>query len=141
MKYDRMVEITREQSQKKIALAEKAISEMLNHGEKITVAKLVRQTGLSRGFFYKNATIRPQLDQAIYLQRSGTLGQKFFEQDDINNDVIHQLRKQLIKEKSVNAQLLEQNDQYLKENKALRQKIERMEKQLRKKEVSFLKKL
>lgn len=141
LKYDKMVEITKEQSRKKMALAERTISEMLSCREKITVAKLVRKTGLSRGFFYKNEIIRPQLDQAIYLQRSGIMEQDLFEQEESNGDAIRQLRKQLMKEKAVNADLIEQNDRYIKENEALRQKIERIEKQLRRKEVSFLKKL
>lgn len=141
LKYDKMVEITKEQSRKKMALAERTISEMLSCREKITVAKLVRKTGLSRGFFYKNEIIRPQLDQAIYLQRSGIMEQDLFEQEESNGDAIRQLRKQLMKEKAVNAELIEQNDRYIKENEALRQKIERIEKQLRRKEVSFLKKL
>lgn len=141
LKYDKMVEITKEQSRKKMALAERTISEMLSCREKITVAKLVRKTGLSRGFFYKNEIIRPQLDQAIYLQRSGIMEQDLFEQEESNGDAIRQLRKQLMKEKAVNAELIEQNDRYIKENEALRQKIERIEKQLRRKEVSYLKKL
>ena len=51
MKYDKMVEITKELSQQKVNLAQKAISDMLEKGEKITVAELVRRTGPFKRIF------------------------------------------------------------------------------------------
>lgn len=42
MKYDKMVEITKELSRGKINLAQKTISDMLEKSERITVAELVR---------------------------------------------------------------------------------------------------
>ena len=35
-------------------IAKNTISDMLKNMERITVAELVKRTGLSRGFFYKN---------------------------------------------------------------------------------------
>lgn len=141
MKYDKMVEITKGLSQKKIDLAQKAISDMLRHGEKITVAKLVRKTGLSRGFFYKNATIRPQLDAAIYKQQSMDCPQKTCQPDEKEEPIVISLKREVLKERETNAELAKQNSRYAKENAALRQKVEKLEKQLGKKEISFLKKL
>ena len=54
MKYDKMIEITQAESQRKMEIAKKAISGMIDSMERITVAELVKRTGLSRGFFYKN---------------------------------------------------------------------------------------
>ena len=141
MKYDKMVEITKGLSQKKIDLAQKAISDMLRHGEKITVAKLVRKTGLSRGFFYKNATIRPQLDAAIYKQQSMDCTQETCQPDEKEEPIVISLKREVLKERETNAELAKQNSRYAKENAALRQKVEKLEKQLGKKEISFLKKL
>ncbi len=57
MKYDKMIEITQAESQRKMEVAKKAISGMLDNMERITVAELVKRTGLSRGFFYKNQMV------------------------------------------------------------------------------------
>lgn len=141
MKYDKMVKMTKELSQKKIDLAQRAISDMLRHGEKITVAKLVRKTGLSRGFFYKNATIRPQLDAAIYKQRLMNNSQEMCQPDEKEEPIVISLKQEMLKEREKNVELAKQNSQYVKENAALRQKLEKLEKQLGKKEVSFLKNL
>lgn len=67
-KYDRMVSLNRKNSEAKIELARKSIFQMLDDGEKISVPKLIGKTGLSRGFFYKNPTIRRLLDEAMEKQ-------------------------------------------------------------------------
>lgn len=141
MKYDKMVEITKGLSQKKIDLAQKTISDMLRRGEKITVAKLVRKTGLSRGFFYKNATVRPQLDAALYKQQSMDRTQELCQPDEKEEAIVISLKREVLKEREANAELAKQNSRYAKENAALRQKVEKLEKQLGRKEVSFLKNL
>jgi len=53
MKYDKMVAITQAESQRKMNIAKNTISDMLKNMERITVAELVKRTGLSRGFFIK----------------------------------------------------------------------------------------
>ena len=45
-----------------------AIREMLEEQKKITIPVLMKKTGLSRGFFYKNPVIRKELDQALEKQ-------------------------------------------------------------------------
>ena len=67
-KYDRMVAANKAVSESKIDLARKAILQMLDEGEKISVPRLIGKTGLSRGFFYKNPTIRRLLDEALEKQ-------------------------------------------------------------------------
>ena len=67
-KYDRMVSLNRQISEAKIELARRTIYEMLDEGEKISVPKLIVKTGLSRGFFYKNPTIRRLVDEAMEKQ-------------------------------------------------------------------------
>ena len=67
-KYDRMVSLNRQISEAKMELARRTIYEMLDEGEKISVPKLIVKTGLSRGFFYKNPTIRRLVDEAMEKQ-------------------------------------------------------------------------
>lgn len=51
MKYDKMVEITQTESQRKTEIARNTIEERLSNMERVTVAGLVSKTGLSRAFF------------------------------------------------------------------------------------------
>ena len=61
-KYDNMIERNRKVSEEKISRAKSAIREMIEDEEKVTIPKLMKKTGLSRGFFYKNATVRKEID-------------------------------------------------------------------------------
>lgn len=63
-KYEKMIALNRQISDRKIKLAKETIWEMLDEGEKITIPKLMAKTGLSRGFFYKNPAVRQELDRA-----------------------------------------------------------------------------
>lgn len=141
MKYDKMVEITKELSRRKINMAQKTISDMLENSEKITVAELVRRTGLSRGFFYKNHTIRSQLDAAILKQKTAIWFHDKNTDEQKSGTAVMSLRKEVLKEKATNEELVAQIQDYVQENQRLREKIEKLEKQVRRKEVSFLKKL
>ena len=53
-KYDTMIACNKKTSEEKINRAVTEIRQMLAEEEKVTVPKLVKRTGLSRGFFYKN---------------------------------------------------------------------------------------
>ena len=63
MKYDKIVEISKERSRQNTEVALRAIEEMLREGEWITVAELAKRTKLSR------ADIRKSLDDARYRQQ------------------------------------------------------------------------
>ena len=67
-KYDKMIEENQRKSKEKIELALQAIQDMLANKEHISVPKLMKKTGLSRGFFYKNLTVRDTLNQAVEQQ-------------------------------------------------------------------------
>lgn len=67
-KYDKMVALNAERSKEKIEMAKKTIWDMVDKEEKVTIPKLMQKTGLSRGFFYKNHTIRGELDRALECQ-------------------------------------------------------------------------
>ena len=51
------------------------IRQMLTDREKVTVPKLVKRTGLSRGFFYKNETVRKEMDRVLE-QQAGMIDPK-----------------------------------------------------------------
>ena len=67
-KYDTMLAVNKKRNKRKIDTAKKEIYKMLENGEKVTVTKLIEQTGLSRGFFYKNEEVRALLDRAVQQQ-------------------------------------------------------------------------
>lgn len=67
-KYDKMVALNAERSKEKMEMAKKTIWDMVDKEEKVTIPKLMQKTGLSRGFFYKNHTIRGELDRAMECQ-------------------------------------------------------------------------
>ena len=71
-KYDKMIELNREKSDEKIAAAKLAIRKMLEEGDRISVPQLMKMTGLSRGFFYKNPVVRAEINQALE-QQAGTI--------------------------------------------------------------------
>lgn len=64
-KYDTMIACNRKMSEEKINRAVTEIRQMLTDREKVSVPKLVKRTGLSRGFFYKNETVRKEMDRAL----------------------------------------------------------------------------
>ena len=116
MKYDKMVEITKELSLKKMNLAQKAISDMLEKNEKITVAELVRRTDLSRGFFYKNEHVRNALEQALEKQNEKRVV-------DIRERVKKMsLEKQVAYYEKQLKEIISENERLKKENEKLRRK-------------------
>ena len=67
-KYDKMVALNAERSREKMEKAKNTIWEMVDQEDKVTIPKLMKKTGLSRGFFYKNNIIRGELDRAMECQ-------------------------------------------------------------------------
>lgn len=67
-KYEKMLALNRKASDEKIERARKAILQLMDEREPVTVLKLMEKTGLSRGFFYKNPMVRKELDRAFEQQ-------------------------------------------------------------------------
>lgn len=137
MKYDKMVAITQAESQRKMNIAKNTISDMLKNMERITVAELVKRTGLSRGFFYKNELIRREMDDAIHRQEAIFKNRHPVAMDrKLENSVI-----ELLKAKAENEKLAEQNQELKRKNELLQQELEKLNKRVSRKEISALKKL
>ena len=134
MKYDKMIEITQAESQRKMEIAKKAISGMLDNMERITVAELVKRTGLSRGFFYKNQMVRRELDDAIHRQEAIFKNQHPVIMDKELENTMVDFKLELLRAKT-------QNEELAKSNEQLRQQVEKLQKQLGRKEISLLKRL
>lgn len=121
MKYDKMVAITQAESQRKMNIAKNTISDMLKNMERITVAELVKRTGLSRGFFYKNELIRREMDDAIHRQEAIFKNRHPVAMDrKLENSVI-ELKIELLKAKAENEKFAEQNQELKRKNELLQQ--------------------
>lgn len=112
-KYDNMIERNRKVSEEKISRAKSAIREMIEDEEKVTIPKLMKKTGLSRGFFYKNATVRKEIDRALDLQ-AGMVDSKRRVLDMVMENRIEMLEQTITKLKKENAELKQQNEKQQK---------------------------
>ena len=121
-----MIALNKKSSEEKIDKAVKAIHKMLEDGEKVTIPKLMSRTGLSRGFFYKNQTVRREFERALE-QQAGMVDPKRYIGDLVLKSRIELLEQQV-------RDLKRENEGLIKKNKSL-------EKGLNKKELSMIKNL
>ena len=125
-KYEKMIEENQRKSKEKICLAQQTIHDMVANKERITVPKLMKKTGLSRGFFYKNPTIRDLMNQAIE-EQAGMI--------DPRREILNMAMEKQI-------ELLNQKIAALtRENSELKKKNEKLQKALKKQDLSFIKNL
>ena len=139
-KYDTMLAVNKKRNKRKIDTAKKEIYKMLENGEKVTVTKLIEQTGLSRGFFYKNPLIREELDNAIKNQGACYNPRQVIIDKAMNNTLMI-LKSEIRKVKAQNEELQLKNEELCEQNKCLNKKVENLKKQLGRKEIGLLKKL
>lgn len=107
-KYDTMLALNKQRSDEKVDTAKKAIYKMLERGEKVTVTRLIDQTGLSRGFFYKNMVVREVLDRAIE-QQAGMVSPKRYVGNIAQKRTIELLQEQVAQLQKQVAELEEEN--------------------------------
>lgn len=125
-KYDRMIETNKERSDEKVASAKRAVRKLMEDGERISVPQLMKMTGLSRGFFYKNAIVRAEIDRAME-QQAGTVDPRRSILDQAMDSRIELLQQQIAELKRENAKLLAEN--------------QRLQKALNKKSLNIIKNL
>lgn len=121
-KYDKMIELNRARSDEKIAAAKLAIRKMIEDGDKISIPQLMKMTGLSRGFFYKNPTVRAEINQALE-QQAGMMDPRRNILDKAMGGRIA-LMEQQIKE------LKQENERLQKENQKLRKGLGKQDKNI-----------
>lgn len=125
-KYTKMVEQNKKESQEKIDRAIQAIKEMLDKNEKVVVCTLVKRTGLSRAFFYKNPQVNSMLETARKKQSGMPNVQK----------------QKVILDKAMERQLSLYKSQIEKlqnENRELKKRNDDIGKVLQKRELDFIK--
>ena len=125
-KYEKMLSVNKQRSEEKIAAARKAIYELLEKQERISVPKLMKMTGLSRGFFYKNTEVRREMDLALERQ-AGVIDKRRGILDIAMDKQIETLQYQI-------AQLQAENEELKKKNL-------RLQKALNKRDLNFAKNL
>lgn len=94
----------------------------MDEREPVTVLKLMEKTGLSRGFFYKNPTVRKELDRA-FEQQAGMSNPKKKILDMAMNHEIQALLRQL-------REVQQDNEKLMKENETLKKALERKNRDL-----------
>ena len=125
-KYDKMIEENQRKSKEKIGLAQQTIHDMVANKERITVPKLMKKTGLSRGFFYKNPTVRDLMNQAVE-EQAGMI--------DPRREILNMAMEKQI-------ELLNQKVAALtRENSELKKKNEKLQKALKRQDLNFIKNL
>jgi len=67
-KYESMILSKQEQSHTKVEIALETMKKMFDKGEQVLVCTLVKQTGLSRAFYYNNETVHSELVRLQKLQ-------------------------------------------------------------------------
>ena len=106
MKHNKMVEMNQEKSRQKMQLAMEEIQRMRNEGERITVSKLSKRTGLSDSFFYTNEKVREAVHKAIDLQnQSYKMNIEDVKLVDRYKEKLLDMRIEIIKLKSENQKL------------------------------------
>ena len=121
-KYDKMNEVNRQESRRKIALAVEEIRRMASEGKSLSVAELSQNTGLSRGFFYKNEEVKSVLNEEREKTDQGKMAQ-------IKRGVREKsLEKQVEIYQNELKRLLEENERLKKENLRMAKKLEKMSK-------------
>ena len=139
-KYDTMLAVNKKRNKRKIDTAKKEIYKMLENGEKVTVTKLIEQTGLSRGFFYKNMQVRQRLEDAVKLPRRIDVQQPSEETNVVGYN-FQELKKDFNSCQSENQRLKVENEQLLQKCSILQKEVDTLKKRLDRKEIALLKKL
>ena len=140
-KYRSVYEIVAtETPEQKIKKAIRAIDDMSARGMPISVTELVRWTGLSRGFFYKNMQVRQRLEEAVKLPRRIDVQQPSEETNVVGYN-FQELKKDFNRCQSENQRLKVENEQLLQKCSILQKEVDTLKKRLDRKEIALLKKL
>ena len=95
---------------------------MLEDGDRISIPQLMKMTGLSRGFFYKNPIVRAEISQALE-QQAGTIDPRRNILDQAMGGRIALLEQQI-------KELKQENEKLQKENQKLRKGMGKQDKKV-----------
>ncbi len=114
-----------QESERKIQLAVAEIHRTVSEGKPISVSELSRNTGLSKGFFYKNEQVRSLLNEEKEKQDQGTLARIKREVRDKSLEKQVELYQREIK------RLLDENENLRKENWKLVRALNKLQKEVK----------
>ena len=102
-KQDNMVQRNREESRAKVEKAIAMMSKLYQNGEQVTVAALMRKTGLSRAFFYNNKDVHAELRRFQGMQegQSFVYPQKVVLDSALENSIILLKKKLALREEEI----------------------------------------
>ena len=100
--YDNMLSANKKMCEEKKILAIDTIRQMVRNSEPVSIVELTKITGLSRSFFYKNAYVKAELDNALRSQqgkilrskRDKTLNEALKETVRLQKEEIEKLRRE-----------------------------------------------
>ena len=124
-KYEKMNEANQQESERKIQLAVAEIHRTVSEGKPISVSELSRNTGLSKGFFYKNEQVRSLLNEEKEKQDQGTFARIKREVRDKSLEKQVELYQREIK------RLLDENEDLRKENWKLVRALNKLQKEVK----------
>ena len=124
MKYDKVVAMIRQQGNQNAEIVKNEIQKMLERKERVTVAALVRYTGFSNSFFYKNKQVKNAVKSA-QLQQGECYNPKKAIFDMVLEEKVANLKISITKLKKQNKELLGTNERL--ENELKRVKAENEE--------------
>lgn len=102
-KQDNMVQRNREESRAKAEKAIAVMSKLYQNGEQVTIAALMRKTGLSRAFFYNNKDVHAELRRFQGMQegQSFVYPQKVVLDSALENSIILLKKKLALREEEI----------------------------------------
>ena len=102
-KQDNMVQRNREESRAKAEKAIAVMTKLYQNGEQVTVAALMRKTGLSRAFFYNNKDVHAELRRFQGMQegQSFVYPQKVVLDSVLENSIILLKKKLALREEEI----------------------------------------
>lgn len=102
-KQDNMVQRNREESRAKVEKAIAMMTKLYQNGEQVTVAVLMRKTGLSRAFFYNNKDVHAELRRFQGMQegQSFVYPQKVVLDSALENSIILLKKKLALREEEI----------------------------------------
>ena len=109
MKYDKVVAMNRQQGKQNAEIVKNEIQKMLERKERVTVAALVRYTGFSNSFFYKNKEVKNAVKSA-QLQQGECYNPKKAIFDMVLEEKVANLKIAIEKLKRKNTELIKENE-------------------------------
>lgn len=110
--YEKVVELQKAAKEENARKATEAINYLYSHGKLVTVKELVKLTGLSRSYFYKNEKVNALLKKTLQLQ-----GKILTEKNEVFNRALEQSYRVLEKQVAV---LQDRCDRLAEENERLK---------------------